>query len=432
MKQGSGRSNDRTRRAVFFTLKAFNTAFVASQTFVTIFVLIRVLPHNVYSSSLLIISIAMYVMATDLGYSGYVYASLRREFIEIRQIVDWETHSEAFTLYVAISLAAALLVGGSIIAFADMALEYRLGLATYFASAVAALPWMLLRRIAAAVDLYVEFETLEFWRRLSFLSLSLAMLAGLSLLGFALLCMLAWLLGFWLAIRQLNRNVAKLRIVLLSSALAHAVNAFPNIARTGAFTLLEFAMLNFPYILVATEFRADSLIAFDVFFKLTRLGQFAYSVPAETLLPSQTAAFHVNDRRAVLLNFIQMLALGFLVLIPLGLIILVFGDAIFTLLLRRADLIGIPLRIAIMIMLAALLVQMSAGMLLTGTGSYSLLIRATMVTFSLMVGLAILTGWSQMSFNEFITGYVLVYSVHALLFVGCFIRVLPRRKPSHF
>jgi len=431
MTQVSVRSDARKRRTLFFALKACNTAFLASQTFVTIFVLIRVLPHNVYSSSLLIISIAMYVMATDLGYSGYLYASLRRDFIQTRQIVDWEPYSQAFTLYVTISLVAALLIGGSLVAFADMQLEYRLGLAAYFTSAVAALPWMLLRRIAAAIDLYLEFETFEFWRRLSFLLLSLAMLLGLSLLGFALLCMLVWLLAFWLAIRQLNRVAAKLRIVFLPSALAHALNNFPNIATTGLFSLLEFAMLNFPYILISAQFRADSLIAFDVFFKLTRLGQFAYSVPTETLLPSQTAAFHMNDRQAVILNFFRMLALGSLALISLSAVILLFGDEIFTFLLKRPDYVDLPLRIAIVAMLSGSLVQMSAGMLLTGTGKYPLLVRATAVTSSLMVGFAISTVLSHMSFDHFLIGYVLVYLVHALLFVGCFLLVLPGRKPGH-
>jgi len=431
MKQHTAVAITRKGRILFFALKACNTAFVASQTFITIFVLIRVLPHNVYSSSLLVISIAMYVMATDLGYSGYVYFWLRQEFIQLRQIKDWQASSEAFTLYIAISAVAALLVGGSIVAFADMELEYRLGLAAYFASAVAALPWMLLRRIAAAVDLYLEFEIFEFGRRLSFLLLSLAMLLGLTLLGFSLLCMLAWLIAFWIAVRLLNRKRAQLRLVRILPALAHARTNFPHIARTGMFSLLEFAILNFPYVLVSAQYLAESLIAFDVFFKLARLGQFAYSVPAETLLPSQTAAYHTKDRRALVRNFFRMLALGSAALIPLGAIILVFGDPLFTLLLKRGDYVDQQLRIDIVLMLSATLLQMSAGTLLTGTGKYSLLIKVTMVTFALMSVLVGSVLWAHISFDNFMAGYVLVYFAHALLFLACFLRVLPARQASH-
>ncbi len=426
MKNSAG-STTRKGRILFFALKACNTAFVASQTFITIFVLIRVLPHNVYSSSLLVISIAMYVMATDLGYSGYVYFWLRQEFVQLREIKDWKVASEAFTLYTTISTVAALLIGGSIVAFANMELEYRLGLAAYFGSAVAALPWMLLRRIAAAIDLYLEFEIFEFGRRLFFLLLSLAMLLGLTLLGFSTLCLLAWLIAFWIAVRMLNRRGSELRLVPILPALAHARTNLPHIARTGLFTLLEFAILNFPYMLISAVYRAESLIAFDVFFKLVRLGQFAYSVPAETLLPSQTAAYHKKDRRALVRNFFRMLAIGSAALIALSTVILVFGDLLFTLLLKRGDYVDQQLRIDIVLMLSAVLLQMSAGTLLTGTGKYSILIKVTIVTFSLMAALVGSVIWAHIDFDNFMTGYVLVYFVHALLFLACFLRVLPAR-----
>ena len=428
MKRVSLRSGNAKVRTAFFALKACNTAIAASQTFVTIFVLIRVLPQNVYSSSLLIVSIAMYVMATDLGYSGYIYATLRRQFFQDLQFGDRESLSQAFTLYLAISVGAAILVGTSILIFADMDLKYRAGLAVYFSSAVAALPWMLLRRIAAAIDLFLEFELLEFCRRVAFLFLSLAMLLGLGLLSFAVLCMLTWLLAFLLAFRRLNRNSLKLRLVLLPSAFAHARDNFPNIAQTGAFTLLEFAILNFPYILVSNQFSADSLIAFDVFFKLTRLSQFAYSVPVETMLPSQTAAFHGKDRRAVITNFFRVFALGSLALMPLAAIILAFGDELFRLLLKREDYVDAELRFTMVVMLSATLVQMSAGMLLTGTGRYTLLLKSTLVTSSLMAGLAAATVCLQISFIQFMIAYVLVYSMHAMLFLSCFLLTIPAQQ----
>jgi hypothetical protein len=427
MKPVSADSHSRNSGALFFALKTCNTVFAASQTFITIFVLIRVLPHNVYSSSLLVISIAIYVMATDLGYSGYVYFWLRQEFIQVRQIASWRHSSEVFTLYTVISAGAVLLVGGSIIAFADMALEYRLGLAAYFASAVAALPWMLLRRIAAAIDLHLEFEILEFWRRLCFLMLSLSMLLGLTLLGFSLLCMLVWFIAFWIAVRKLNQNSAKLRFARIPSAIVHARTNFPHIARTGTFTLLEFAILNFPYILISTQYRADSLVAFDVFFKLVRLGQFAYSVPAETLLPSQTLAYHTNDRRALIRNFFRMLALGFVALLPLSAIILIFGDELFALLLRRGDYVDLQLRITIIVMLSATLLQIPGGILFTGIGKYALLIKVTAATFALMSTLAGCVLWLHIGFHNFVTVYVLIYSVHALLFTACFVHILPAR-----
>jgi O-antigen/teichoic acid export membrane protein len=331
-------------------------------------------------------------------------------------------------LYLAISVGAAVLVGTSILILADMDLQYRAGLAVYFSTAVAALPWMLLRRVAAAIDLFLEFELLEFCRRLAFLFLSLAMLLGLGLLSFAVLCMFTWLLAFSLAFRRLNRNSLKLRLVLLPSAFAHARDNFPNIARTGAFTLLEFAILNFPYILVSNQFRADSLIAFDVFFKLTRLGQFAYSVPVETMLPSQTAAFHGNDRRAVIANFFRVFALGSLALMPLTAIILAFGDELFRLLLKREDYVDAELRFTMVVMLSATLVQMSAGMLLTGTGRYSLLLKSTLVTSSLMAGLAAATVCFQITFIQFMIAYVLVYSLHAMLFLSCFLLTIPAQQ----
>jgi cytochrome bd-type quinol oxidase subunit 1 len=113
---------------------------------------------------------------------------------------------------------------------------------------------------------------------------------------------------------------------------------------------------------------------------------------------------------------------------PLTAIILAFGDELFRLLLKREDYVDAELRFTMVVMLSATLVQMSAGMLLTGTGRYSLLLKSTLVTSSLMAGLAAATVCFQITFIQFMIAYVLVYSLHAMLFLSCFLLTIPAQQ----
>src|SRR5690242_14595680 len=174
----------------FLAVKLTNLALVTLYSFGIIYVLVRVVPPGFYPWMVLLASIGGYVLATDMGFSAYVYAEVRRDFLRDSLEGADDLVSQATTLYVGLSLAAIVLAALIIPIFAPVRLAP--AMTAYFATIVLPLPWMLIRRVAAALDLYVAMETLECIRRAIFCVLAATMLFGVSLFEFSLACLAGW------------------------------------------------------------------------------------------------------------------------------------------------------------------------------------------------------------------------------------------------
>jgi hypothetical protein len=401
---------------VFLCLKALNLVVITAYSFEMIYVLVRILTIDLYPIAVLISSIGVYIMATDLGYSGFVYYRTRQSFLT--QAAPHGSEAEVFILYTSIAGIAALGVALVLAFLGHIPVDVRIGLSLYFLSIVLALPWGLLRKIAAAVDLYVSFEVFELVRRLFFFGTAACMLAGLPLIGFTLICLLAWVVAFVMSIRMLQRR--RQMVLVRSSAAAvllHLRSNYRNIIHSGSLTLSEFVIYNFPYLMIPFVFTDKGfIVAFDIFYKVTRFGSVSYGVAAETFLPSQTRAFHSKDRAQVLRYYRIVALLG---LIPLSISLTVlfgFGDQLFTKLLSRGGMIDASLRVAMGVMLTAMLFQTSAGTFLVGSGNYERLSRLAFVTLSLMGAVVVATWAAHISFGHFMYSYVAVYSLHAMFY----------------
>src|ERR1700677_3762390 len=92
----------------FFIFKALNLVLITTYSFELVYVLVRVLSLNFYPIAVFISSLGVYVMATDLGYSGFVYYRLRQSFLGTGE--PYESLAEAFLIYVAVALVAAAAV----------------------------------------------------------------------------------------------------------------------------------------------------------------------------------------------------------------------------------------------------------------------------------------------------------------------------------
>ncbi|MGU3316930.1 hypothetical protein ACLBWH_15395 [Sphingomonas sp. M6A6_1c] len=409
-------------RAWFLALKGLNLSLLVVYSFGLVFVLVRSVPIGFYPWMVMLSSIGGYVLAVDLGFSNYVYSVVRRRFLQNELEGAEDLVAEAIALYLAIALAACGLAG--LIMAAVVPVGLKLAMTGYFASIVVPLPWMLIRRTAAAIDLHVEIETLEVVRRAVFCGFAGAMLAGLPLIGFVGLSLAGWIVAMAAAWWLLRRHGFHLRPGPPCRIVAFFVEHRDGVLSSGRFTALEFAIYNFPYLLIPMLFHGPAnLVAFDLFNKVARFGGAAYSVPAEAFTPQQTRAHYAGDVDSVERYQHLMWLVGSVPMVIGGALLLLAGGPVFDRLLDGVHMVPVEVRIAMAAMLAALLLQTSAGGFLLSVGRYDDVFHVAKVTAGLMAIATVATLLFGLSFATFMLLYVAAYGVHAVLFQAAFRRL---------
>src|SRR6202007_2145832 len=68
-----------------------------------------------------------------------------------------------------------------------------------------------------------------------------------------------------------------------------------GIRATVLLSLADFIISVFPYYLLTATRDATAIVAFDMFYKVTRFAVMSYLIGAETVLPRQTRAVHNED-----------------------------------------------------------------------------------------------------------------------------------------
>src|SRR5690606_19994338 len=92
------------RKSLMF-LKALNLGLVTLYSFALIYVLARILAVEFYTKVVFVGSIANYVLAADLGFSAFLYASVRKEFLAGRLSRTHEDISTSFSMYLMVIMA---------------------------------------------------------------------------------------------------------------------------------------------------------------------------------------------------------------------------------------------------------------------------------------------------------------------------------------
>lgn len=399
-------------RIGFLALKLLNLALVTLYSFEIIFVLVRTVPADFYPWLVFLASIGGYVLATDMGFSAYVYAEVRRDFLNGAMAGADDLVSQAITLYLAIALAAAALAG-LIIPVVSPA-GWAMALICYFATIVLPLPWMLVRRVAAALDLYVAMEAIECVRRALSCVLAAGMLFGLGLLGFALASIALWLVAAAASWLLLRRHGFRLELGSPARIAGFWRAHRGGVIKSGRFAALEFVVYNFPYLAIPVMFHGPGdLVAFDLFNKVARFGGAAYAVPGELFCPPQTRAYYDGDAAGVIRYQRLSWMIGAVPLIVGGVLIGAVGGPVFDLLLAGNYPIGPLVRVAMIVMLAALLLQSASCGFLLSVGRYDPLSSVAAITVGLMLAAMIVTMLSGIPFGWFMLLYVGVYVFHA-------------------
>jgi O-antigen/teichoic acid export membrane protein len=192
-----------------------------------------------------------------------------------------------------------------------------------------------------------------------------------------------------------------------------------GVGATVLLSLADFIISVFPYYLLATAGDAAAIVAFDMFYKVTRFAVMSYLIGAETVLPQQTRAVHNEDASGLTRATVKGFMVG-VVPMTLGIVaIAVFGEKLFGVILNHNGIVSPVMRGAICAMLVFMLVQTTSQIVLIGVGKFEELARRSCITLASMVLISTLTALLHWSIDAFIIAYVIVYGAGSLLYAEC-------------
>lgn len=409
---------------VLFVLKGLNSALTAISSFALAYVLVRTIGLDSYAVMASLLAIAALVLQSDLGITGLTFFKLRSHYLAETGKCgacqdDQDLVATIVAIYIAIGLISVALLGITLVTGLVPVPSYAVAYWLIFAGAVCALPRMALRVAINARDGFVWTEVVDLGRRIALLAVTVAMFLGLSFVSYGALSLLMWVLSIaslmWLA----RRFGFAPRAGALVRGLRLLRNEIRGVGATVLLSLVDFAISVFPYYLLAATRDATAIVAFDMFYKVTRFAVMSYLIGAETVLPQQTRAAHNEDAT----GFVHATAKGFVVgLLPMvsGIVaIAVFGEQIFGIILNHTGIVSPVMRVAICGMLVFMLIQTTCQIVLIGVGKFGELARRASLTLAGMVVISTLMVLFHWSIDAFILAYVIVYGAGSLLYAEC-------------
>lgn len=419
---------------VLLILKGLNSGLNAITNFALAYVLVRTIGLGSYAVIASLLAVAALVLQSDLGITGLAFFKLRSHYLAEgdqhgTSQADQDLVVTIVTIYIAIGAISVVVLGIALATGLVQVAPHGLAYLLIFAGAVCALPRMALRVAVNARDGFVWTEVVDLGRRIAALTAAVAMLVGLPFVSYSALNLLAWTLSIaaltWLARSYgfVTRSGALLRGLLLLRREVGGIRA------TVLLSLADFIIVVFPYYLLAAARDATAVVAFDMFYKVTRFAVLSYLIGAETVLPHQTRAVHNDDAAGLVRATSKGFVVGLLPMISGIIAIAVFGDGIFSLILNQSGIVSPVMRIAICAMLAFTLIQTTCQIALIGVGRFEELARRACITFAGMALISTLTVLFHWSSDAFIVAYVIVYGAGSLLYAECLYslsRSLPR------
>jgi O-antigen/teichoic acid export membrane protein len=404
-------------------LKGINTALTAISNFVLAYVLVRAIGLDSYAVMASLLAVAALVVQSDLGITGLTFFQLRSHYLgetskHGASQDDQDLVMTIVSIYIAIGVISVAVLGVTLAAGLVQA-PHGVAYLLIFAGAVCALPRMALRVAVNARDGFVWTEAVDLGRRVALLVVTVAMLLGLSFISYAALSLLVWIL-FIAALIWLARlyGFAPKRGAFLRGLLLLR-REFRGVGATVLLSLADFIVSVFPYYLLAAAMGATAIVAFDMFYKVTRFAVMSYLIGAETVLPRQTRAVHNEDAA----ELGRATAKGFMVgLVPMtsGIVtIALFGEKLFGVILNHNGIVSPIMRAAICAMLAFMLMQTTCQIVLIGVGKFEELARRASITLAGMVFISTLMVLFHWSIDAFIVAYVVVYGAGSLLYAEC-------------
>ena len=312
-------------------MKLLNVGLAMLWGFAVTFVFVRLLPIAEFKAFLLLVAFANFTISADFGFSGIIYARLRRARVGSDDTGGGAFRAAEIGMLFAFMTGVAVL-GGAIIALCletgrietqQPALFY-----AFYALAATNIFALLVKRAMAALDHNMAWELLDAGRRGISVLLLLVALAGMPvLLSIAIQILVsAATMGAGLAIVHREAGMRA------SDWLGRGGEMRPYLADMGAtmaLTLSDVAAYNAPYfgIALATHDPRPMLV-FDFVFKISRTLTAVIRALTEAALPRLTEAWHRQRKDAVAAGIAKLRTMSLAAAAALAVLLLVAGPEI--------------------------------------------------------------------------------------------------------
>ncbi len=352
------------------------------------FVFARVLAPERFSLFILVGAIGMSMWLFDLGFSKILFVHLRKRFLAGEETLTVGAQVSAMAIFYAMLIAAAAVICSALMALRPgMSIWNAAELGLFFFFSAFNLAWFVLRNASVAVDEYIYFETLESCRRVLYIGLMLAMLAGLPLSAFVILINLSWVVLFVLASRRLiERRALTPQFYGIIGRLKEFFQENRRATlRTGTHAAGEVYLYYAPYLAVPIAFGLGAPIividtALKVFFGTVNL----CSAACDLLVPRQTASYSARDQRNLIRATLAALALCALPAFTIAALLVFDGKDLFALLLGHAAVMPANITPILLVLLAAGDAKSAPGFLLQHTGYFKELSRISIINALMM------------------------------------------------
>jgi O-antigen/teichoic acid export membrane protein len=361
------------------------------------FVFARVLSPERFSLFILVGAFGVSMWLFDLGLSKILFVKLRKRYLSGEDTLPIAAQANAIAIFYALAIVAgAVICFGVTYARSAVSAWQAVEFALFFFFTAFNLAWFVLRNASVAVDEYIYFETLESWRRVAYIGLMLAMLAGLPFAAFVVLINLGWVVLVALAGARL---VAKGAITPQVRGLARRLAGFfrenwRSSLRTGAHAAGEVYTHNVLYLVVPITIGLGApTIVLDTTLKIFFGTLNLCSAACDLLVPRQTAAYSARDARTLLRATLAAVGLCLVPVLAISALLLVDAKGLFALLLGHAAAMPPQAVPILLVLLATAAFKSAPNFLLQHTGYFRDIARLSLLNVLLMsaaVGIGLL------------------------------------------
>jgi O-antigen/teichoic acid export membrane protein len=390
------------------------------------FVFARVLSPERFSLFILVGAVGVSMWLFDLGLSKILFVQLRKRYLAGEDTLPIAEQANAVATFYALAIAI-----GAVICFAvtyarpSVTAWHAAEFALFFFFTAFNLAWFVLRNASVAVDEYIFFETLEAWRRITYIVLMLAMLAGLPFAAFTIIINLGWVLLVALAGTRLVRKRA---LTPQFHGLVGRLRTFfrenwHSSLRTGTHAAGEVYIHNVLYLIVpfVIGLGAPTIVldtTLKIFFGTLNL----CSAACDLLVPRQTAAYSAHDTRMLRRATFAAFGLCLVPALSISALLLIDAKGLFALLLGHAASMpsaAVPILLVLLVVAAA---KSAPNFLLQHTGYFRELARLSIVNTLVMtaaVGIGLL---ARLDLIGLLTVYAGTFIVVAALYIATALR----------
>lgn len=412
---------------VLAVLKLGNVGLAMLWGFAVTFVFVRLLPIGEFRAFLLLVAFANFTVSADFGFSGIIYARLRR--FRLGGIVpdgggDFHPRDMAVLL---VFMMAVVVLGGAAIAGGIVTGHIPtqrpgLFLAFYLLTATNIFG-ILVKRALAALDHNLLWELVDAVRRTLSVALLIAALAGMPILlsVSVQIAVAAVALGIGLAVVHGSTEMRGADWLLRGVEMGAVWRTYiRDMGTTMTLTLSDVAAYTAPYFGIAMVTQDPRpLLVFDFIYKISRALTAVIRALVEAALPRLTAAWHEGRTARVrqLIGRVRLLALG--AAGGLGLLLLVTGRMVSDVLFDGKAVLTIPELAALAALLCGLAMLCVSTYVHNGVGRFVALLPTSLAFLLLSVVSVFAAAWlAQATGEPFALCFAVLYAaVHLMLAV---------------